>query len=101
MSNLTDNKKFWKTIKPLLLDKSKGSAKITLVENDKLFTSEIDVAETLNPHFVYSVKRLVDGDTSNSYLTEQSNIFNPIANIIHKFRNHPNSKERYSQELLF
>ena len=89
MSNLTDNKKFWKTIKPLFSDKSKGSGNITLVENKKLLTSEVDVAETLNHHFIDSVKRLVDGDTSSSYLTEQSNISDPIANIIHKFRNHP------------
>ena len=88
-SNLTDNKKFWKTIRQLFSDKSKGSANITLVKNDKLVTSEIDVAQTLNHHFIDSVKRLVDGDTSSSYLTEQSNICHPTANIIHKFRNHP------------
>ena len=50
--------------------------------------SEIDVAKTLNHHFIDSVKRLADGDTSSSYLTDQSNISDPIANIIHKFGKH-------------
>ena len=33
VNNITDNKKFWKTIKPLLGDKSSVSTKITLVNS--------------------------------------------------------------------
>ena len=40
MNNLTDNKKFWDTIKPIFSNKAKGSSNITLVEDKKLITSE-------------------------------------------------------------
>ena len=33
--DLTDNKQFWRTLKPLLSDKIKSSEKITLVEQNK------------------------------------------------------------------
>ena len=35
--NVTDNKKFWKTVKPLLSDKPVSTEKINLTENEKLY----------------------------------------------------------------
>ena len=69
MNNLTDNKKFWDTIKPIFSNKAKGSSNITLIENKKLLTSEEDVTETLNNHFIESVKALVDNDSCCAYIT--------------------------------
>ena len=46
--NVTGNKKFWKTVKPLLSDKPVSREKINLTENEKLLTSQSDTAETLN-----------------------------------------------------
>ena len=89
MKNLTDNKKFWDTIKPIFSNKEKGSSSISLIENKKLLTSEEDVTETLNNHFIDSVKALVDNDSCSAYITENSRNTDPIANIIEKFRYHP------------
>ena len=89
MTNLTDNRKFWKTVKPLFSDKAKGSSNITLIENKKVITSEKEVAETLNKHFIESVKELVDKDSSSSYITEKSTLEDPLARIKQKFRYHP------------
>ena len=36
LNNVTDNKKFWKTVKPFLSDKVTTFPKISLVENDKI-----------------------------------------------------------------
>ena len=44
--NVVDNKKFWKTVKPLLSDKSVSREKINLTENEKMLTSESETAET-------------------------------------------------------
>ena len=52
-------------------------------------TSEEDVTETLNNHFIESVKALVDNDSCSAYITENSRNTDPIANIIEKFRYHP------------
>ena len=89
MNNLTDNKKFWDTIKPIFSNKAKGSSNITLVEDKKLITSEKEVAETLNKHFIESVRKLVENDSSSAYITENSTKTDPISKIIDKFRYHP------------
>ena len=59
---MTDNKTFWKTVKPLLTDKVKNKSKITLIEkkykdNSTEYSEEIisdnkDVAEVFNKFFV-------------------------------------------------
>ena len=56
--DVADNKKFWKTVKPFLSDKLKSNEKITLVEDDKIFTQDIKVAEELNSFFSNVVKNL-------------------------------------------
>ena len=57
--NVTDNKKFWKTVKPLLSNKSVSREKINLTENEKMLTSESETAETLNNFFSNIVKKLI------------------------------------------
>ena len=49
--NVTDNKKFWKTVKHLLSDKSITGEKINLTENENTYTSESETAEILNIFF--------------------------------------------------
>ena len=46
--DITDNKKFWKTVKPLLSDKSINSDKIHLNGNGELINSESKTAEELS-----------------------------------------------------
>ena len=36
VKNITDNKTFWKTVKPFLSDKVTSTQKITLIDNDKI-----------------------------------------------------------------
>ena len=52
ISDITDNKKFWKTVKPVLSDKGRSSSKITLIEDEKIISNDEEVAETLNNYFV-------------------------------------------------
>ena len=56
--DITDNKKCWKTVKPLLSDKSINSDKIYLNENGELINSESKTAEVLNEFFSNIVKNL-------------------------------------------
>ena len=56
--NVIDNKKFWKTVKPLLSDNSVSREKINLTENEKALTSESEKAETSNNFFPNIVKKL-------------------------------------------
>ena len=58
VKDITDNKKFWKTVKPFLSDKSKTSDKIHLNENGELLNSESETVEILNNFFSNIVKKL-------------------------------------------
>ena len=52
ISELTDNKKFWKTIKPFISDKSSSKSRLILIEEGKIMSNESEVAETFNNFFV-------------------------------------------------
>ena len=52
ISDITDNKKFWRTVRPVLSDKGRSHSKITLIENDMIVSNDKEVAETLNDYFV-------------------------------------------------
>ena len=64
--DLTDNKQFWRTVKPLLSDKIKSPEKITLVEQRKTFDTDgsieneivngdVQIAEIFNRFFSNAV----------------------------------------------
>ena len=79
--NVIDNKKFWKTVKPLFSDKSVSREKINLTENEKMLTSESETAETLNNFFPNIVKKLnIPEFNSNNSVTE--NIKDPVFKAI-------------------
>ena len=52
---MTDNKKFWGTMKP---DKGVFKNNISLIEGAKVITEDSDVAETLNNYFDEAVLHL-------------------------------------------
>ena len=54
--DITDNEKFWKTVKLLLSDKSINSDKIHLNENGELINSESKTADVRNEFFLNIVK---------------------------------------------
>ena len=85
---LIDNKKFWKTVRPLFSDKHSTSKEITLLVNDKIISSDKDVAETFNRFFSKAVENLdVKGFEIEDFVYNLE--ISPVENIIHKFRNHP------------
>ena len=76
IADVTDNKKFWKRVKPLFENQIKGNPNIALVESNDLITDEKSFAETFNNYFVNVVSNLginiLDdksgkGDVSNYY----------------------------------
>ena len=49
--NITDNRKFWQTVKPFLSEKNKSREKITLLKNEEIISDEVELANTLNNVF--------------------------------------------------
>ena len=82
-----DNKKFWEKISPPFSNKIKSKEKITLVGNDKITSSDIEVAKTFQNFFRSIVKSLtLQRDETHLSKTTQDN---PVLACIEKFSTHP------------
>ena len=51
VKNLTDNKEFWKNIRPKFPNKCKTANTIILVEDEKILQGEKSIANTFNNYF--------------------------------------------------
>ena len=66
LNEITDNKKFWKTIKSLFSENGPKNQKITIVKDNEIISEDKEVAETLNSFFQGAVDSLEI--TENEYL---------------------------------
>ena len=100
--NVTDNKRFWKTVKPYLSDKSVKCGKINLNENGELLKSESETAEVFNNFFSNIVKNLKIPEYKNLNANIE-NVKDPDFRAILKYKNHPSIiaiKEKSKNEKL-
>ena len=51
IKNVTDNKRFWKIIRPTFSNKCKTTNTIILVEDEKLLQAKKSIANTFNNYF--------------------------------------------------
>ena len=58
LANINDNKKFWKTMKPLFGDKGGIRENIVLINNDKIISEDTEIAQTFNNFFENTVNSL-------------------------------------------
>ena len=56
--HVTNNKTFWKTVKPFLSDKTVNSPRITLVEKNETINNEEKIAEIFYTYFTNIVSNL-------------------------------------------
>ena len=88
LKDLTDNRKFWKIIKPVFSHTVKTCSSINLYENGNLISKESQVAEVLNEHFVNITDSL--GIVENKdIITPTIGIEDPVEVAIKKFESHP------------
>ena len=90
LSIVTDNKKFWKVVKPLFNGKgSRVSNEIILLEKDRILRDGIEVAKELHSYFNSIVSSL--GITGNKYITEKNITSELIEKAIMQFQLHPST----------
>ena len=101
--NYTDNKKFWKTVKPLFSNSTGGSQKITLVNGKEIISNDEEIAKTFNDFFIDSVKSMnINGN--NDVLTDVEGLTDPVDIALKKFECRPSIldiKENVSIEATF
>ena len=77
---VTDNKKFWKTIKLFFFDKSQSQNKIVLTEGERIFSSDVEVVEKMNEIFVTVTDSLAINENLNDENTTDG-ITDPVKQV--------------------
>ena len=74
MNDVTENKKFWKTIKPLFTEKNKTTNNIILTENNQTVREDKAICQIFNIYFTNVTKglKLQQVDESQSFENEES-----------------------------
>ena len=86
---VTDNKLFWKTIKPFFSNKGNYGPQIKLVEKDEVLQDDDLIAKELNKFFKNAVSTL--NIKENRFITNRSSddITDPVDKAIDKYKFHP------------
>ena len=82
VKRITDNRKFWQTIKPNFTDKTVKDERITLVDGGKVITEEKDVVKKFKDHFEKIVETLKIDRPILFELSDDS-VLNAIENFSH------------------
>ena len=88
---LVDNRKFWKTVKPLFSDKIQAPSGIALLENEVLVTDDKEVAEIFNEYFV-DISDSLGIIQPKDALQDIDGISDPVEIAIQKYNSHPSVK---------
>ena len=87
---LTENKTFWKTVKPFLADKTNKTSRITLIEDKKTISQDIEIAKTFNEYFISVPIKNMPSNQEFECLDPSEK--DPLLRIIKKYQNHPSIK---------
>ena len=80
VSDVTDNKSFWKSVKPYFSNKGSNSNKITLLENDSIVINDRVISKTMNAFFINMTEIKLEPFKNSSGIT-----INQITSV---FKNH-------------
>ena len=86
--NVTDNKTFWKSIKPFFSEKGSTNNKITLVEQDLILDKNDNAAELLNIYIFFYVVSNLNIPKYHNKSVNIDHIEDPIARSIEQYKNH-------------
>ena len=86
---LSDDRLFWKSMKPFFSEKSIKTSKIVLVENNDILHDDKQAAETLNSFFSNAVKNLGLQDNYHVAVNDNDNDQAIILKINERYVHHP------------
>ena len=84
---ISDNKNFWKTLKPLFSNKIQSTSCIALLENDVVESDEGTVAEIMNKYFVNMIETLGISCANNEGSLNNFDE-NSCSRVIRRFQSH-------------
>ena len=83
---ITDNQKFWKSVKPLSSDKKTVKEIINLTENGEILSSDTDIADRFNDYFSNIVQNLII--PSKNSIFNMDLCINPALAVVRKYMDH-------------
>ena len=90
ITKLKDTKSFWEHTKPLFCEKHKKRSKITLIENDTVYSEDRDIANIFNSFFLGATSNTEEtGSSDNSRKSIPNDTSGDIYLIREKYIDHP------------
>ena len=86
MKSITDNKIFWKTMKPLFSDKGCHKPKITLIDEGKITSEDQEVSNIFNKYFKNAITSL---EIENEHKDNEVNLDVSTNFRIDEYKHHP------------
>ena len=88
VNHLTDNKNFWRIVKPNFSNKILRTNKVILRDGGKIISDTEKVADTFNKFFV-NIGKALKIDQDKQFLVEPKDVFDPVLKAIKKYSAHP------------
>ena len=90
--NVTENKLFWKTVKPFFSNKGPMRQKITFIENGEIISNNKAISEIFS-NFFSSIVAKLNIPKYEDLTVNSANSEDPLANLIKKYKNYPNIEQ--------
>ena len=88
VNHITDNKNFWRVVKPNFSNKILGTNRVILRDGGKIISNTEKVADTFNRFFV-NIGNTLKIDKNKQFLVETNDVFDPVLKAIKKYSAHP------------
>ena len=92
LGDLTNNRKFWKTVKPVFSNEMQTTSSVTLIEDGKVRTKDTKIAEIFN-HYFANITESLGISEDKSLLSETNGIKDPVEKAIKQYENHPSIRK--------
>ena len=88
VNHITDNKNFWRVVKPNFSNKIIGTNRVILRNGGKVISNTEKVADTFNKSFV-NIGNTLNIDKDKRFLVDTNVVCDPIQKVIKKYSAHP------------
>ena len=88
VNQITNNKNFWRVVKPNFSNKILGTNRVILRDGGKIISDTEKDADTFNKFFV-NIEKTSKTDKDKQVLVETNEVFDPVLKTIKKYSTHP------------
>ena len=87
VNHITDNKNFWRVVKPNFLNKILGTNRVIVRDGGKIIPDTENFADTFNKFFV-NIGKTLKIDKDKQFLVETNDVYDPVLKAVKKYSAH-------------